>query len=153
MTWEPGLRLEDIKEELEYIDLFLPNDKEACMLTGADEVEEALCKIGNCCSTVVVTAGAKGCIAYREGTYYKAGAAAVGEPVDLTGAGDAFDAGFIFGYLNNQDILDCLRIASASGSLAVTYAGGMSHVFQKETVAEMAKKIMASQRREADENE
>jgi sugar/nucleoside kinase (ribokinase family) len=44
--------------------------------------------------------------------------------VDTTGAGDTFDAGFLYGYLHDWSIRDALGFACACGSLSTRAAGG-----------------------------
>jgi len=45
-------------------------------------------------------------------------------PLDTTGAGDSFDAGFISAYLRKEPLAECLRIANACGALSATRVGG-----------------------------
>ncbi len=51
-----------------------------------------------------------------------AGAAA---PVDTIGAGDGFDAGFVFGHLQGWPVGRTLALATACGSLSTRAAGGV----------------------------
>jgi sugar/nucleoside kinase (ribokinase family) len=44
--------------------------------------------------------------------------------VDTTGAGDSFDAGFIYGYLTERSLSQSLRLACVCGSLSTRAAGG-----------------------------
>jgi sugar/nucleoside kinase (ribokinase family) len=44
--------------------------------------------------------------------------------VDTVGAGDSFDAGFMYGYLNNWQIEKSLRLACVCGALSTQKAGG-----------------------------
>jgi sugar/nucleoside kinase (ribokinase family) len=46
-------------------------------------------------------------------------------PVDTTGAGDTFDAGFIAGYLDGWSLHRCLALANVCGGLSTTGAGGV----------------------------
>jgi len=45
--------------------------------------------------------------------------------VDPTGAGDCFDAGFVYGLLRDWDLEKCARFANALGALTVTKQGAM----------------------------
>jgi sugar/nucleoside kinase (ribokinase family) len=45
--------------------------------------------------------------------------------IDTTGAGDSFNAGFLFAYLQENDIKDCLRWGCACGALSTLYPGGI----------------------------
>jgi sugar/nucleoside kinase (ribokinase family) len=44
--------------------------------------------------------------------------------VDTVGAGDSFDAGFLYGYLNGWDLSRSLRLGCACGALSTQKAGG-----------------------------
>ena len=72
---------------------------------------------------VIVKLGADGALALTaDGAVLVKGRAVA--PVDTTGAGDCFNAGFIAGLLDRATTADALRRAVASGSLAVTGWGG-----------------------------
>jgi len=47
-------------------------------------------------------------------------------PIDGTGAGDAFNGGFLHGYLAGWPLEDCLRAGNICGALCTTGAGGSS---------------------------
>jgi ribokinase len=47
--------------------------------------------------------------------------------VETTGAGDSFDAGFLYAYLNGQDISGCMRMGNAVGALSVQRNGGVEN--------------------------
>ena len=48
------------------------------------------------------------------------------KPVDTTGAGDSFDAGFLHAWLRGEAPEDCLRIASICGALSTEGLGGLN---------------------------
>jgi sugar/nucleoside kinase (ribokinase family) len=65
----------------------------------------------------------------------------VDEVKDATGAGDLYSAGFIYGYLNGWDVEKTAKFASASGSLAVTFYGGVDESYTLERVKEYVNKV------------
>jgi len=112
-------------------DVFLPNDDEAALLTGfSNPCEQARAFRDMGTRTVVITRGAKGSVLVgpdvrlRTGTYPT-------QFVGGTGAGDAFDAGYIAGLLAGEDPAGCLRWGSALGASCVRAIGATEGVFNR----------------------
>lgn len=70
----------------------------------------------------VVKLGPEGAVAFADGRIVRRPTAKV-DVVDTTGAGDAFNAGFIYGYLAGYSIEDALDLGNACGSLSVQRSG------------------------------
>lgn len=64
-------------------------------------------------------------------------------PVDSTGAGDSFDAGFIAGLLDNSTVTESLKRAVSTGSIAVTGWGGTGRLATREEAIEGAAQLSA----------
>ncbi len=116
--WEGGLN-----EVLKYVDVFLPNEREACKAAGTEDLEDAVRRISNLVPLVVVKLGRKGAIAQR-GVERFTSVAKVVEPVDTVGAGDSFDAGFLHQFVRGADIETCLASGNLAGALSTTRPGG-----------------------------
>ena len=71
----------------------------------------------------VVKRGQLGCASLDQGQLLEVPAFAV-DPVDSTGAGDSFDAGFLHAWLRGERLRDCMRWGSACGSLSTRRTGG-----------------------------
>ena len=118
--WDRGLRA-----VLPLTDVFFPNATEAARISGRDNPAEA--------AGALVAAGARavavklgpdgGLAADSAGRLERVSALAV-EPVDTTGAGDSFDAGFLAGMLHGRSLRGCLELAVACGSLSTLGVGG-----------------------------
>ena len=67
--------------------------------------------------------GQKGSIAVKDGRLYQAAPYTV-EAVDTTGAGDSFNAGFVYGFLRGKSMEECLKCGNGCGALSVTVLGG-----------------------------
>jgi sugar/nucleoside kinase (ribokinase family) len=127
----PGAYLSKLDQLLPYVDVFLPNSHEGELITGVKEpLEQAeiFRKLG--ASTTVITKGEGGAVLVREGLRLRAGVFDV-PYVDGSGGGDAFDAGYIYGLLNNLGPEDCLRVASALGASCVRAIGTTPGVFTR----------------------
>jgi sugar/nucleoside kinase (ribokinase family) len=102
--------------------VFLPNLDEALAITRAGDADDALDSLAAWVPTVI-TMGAAGALAGCDGERYALPALPV-NAIDTTGAGDAFDAGFIYGLLHGLPFSECLRVATVCGGLSTTAHGG-----------------------------
>ncbi len=114
----------EIYNILPLIDIFLINKKEALMITKKDNISDALEELSGIIKTVVIKLGKKGYIAKDNGKIYNGDSLTV-DFKDSTGAGDNFDAGFIYGFLNNMGSEKSLRIGNICGAKSVEYLGGV----------------------------
>jgi sugar/nucleoside kinase (ribokinase family) len=127
----PGDYLPRLVKLLPLVDAFLPNEDEAELITGeSDPVLQAEMFHHLGAATAVITRGAKGAVLVSDHARLASGAFQV-PFVDGTGGGDAFDAGFIYGLLNDYSPEDCLRYASALGASCVTAVGTTPGVFTR----------------------
>jgi sugar/nucleoside kinase (ribokinase family) len=117
--WEGGLR-----EALRYIDVFLPNEREAQKAAGTRDLEAAVTKLAKLVPLLVVKLGRKGALAQR-GAERCVSPAIVVESIDAVGAGDSFDAGFLDRYVRGADLEECLKAGNLAGALSTTRAGGV----------------------------
>ena len=122
-----------VKAALSSVDVFSANAREACQLTGAEDVAEAARRLGEHCGVVVVKAGADGAYACREGRTFHAPPIAV-SPKDTTGAGDCFNAGFLRAWLDGRSLEECLRWGNVVGGLSTLGMGGTGRVVRLEDV-------------------
>ena len=113
----------DLLDTLTEVDLFLPNELELAAITGRDGVLAGLRALDNGRTQTVVKRGQLGCASLDRGQLLEVPAYAV-DPVDSTGAGDSFDAGFLHAWLRGQVLRDCMRWGSACGSLSTRRTGG-----------------------------
>jgi sugar/nucleoside kinase (ribokinase family) len=116
--WQGGL-----DEALRYLDVFLPNEREAQKAAGVEGVESAIAKLAKMIPLVVVKMGREGAIAQRGGERFVSRPLKV-ESVDAVGAGDSFDAGFLHEYVRGSNLDKCLRAGNLAGALSTTRAGG-----------------------------
>lgn len=122
--WDPSEQWNGaLKQALSHVDVFLPNEQEALAISGTTDLDTALTELRDKIPLVVVKRGAAGAIARAEDQTVEVEGFPV-ESVDTVGAGDCFDAGFIYGYLNRLSLGRSLRIGSACGALSTTAIGG-----------------------------
>ena len=122
--WDPDEEWDtDIFNVLQYVDLFLPNEQEALYISGESDLNQALEKLNQYASIVVVTKGSKGSVLKTSDTLLQAKAYSV-ESIDTTGAGDSFNTGFLYQWLKEGDMEHCLKYGSGCGAIATTKLGG-----------------------------
>lgn len=131
LSIDPGWRKEwflssDSLDVLRMVDLFLPNESEAQLLTGCKYVEQMLraCAVLGLRQTVIKL-GPRGAATLREDSLIASLPPDV-QVVDTTGAGDAFDAGFIDAWLSGANVEEQLRRACICGSLSTRAHGALS---------------------------
>ncbi len=116
--WDGGLG-----SLLKYVDVFLPNAREATRITGTTDMESAVNQLAATVPLVVAKLGTEGALAQR-GTERVRSPALKITAVDAVGAGDSFDAGFLHEYLRGSDLTTCLASGNRAGALSVTRPGG-----------------------------
>jgi sugar/nucleoside kinase (ribokinase family) len=123
--------LDDLRPILPFIDVFMPNFEEAAMLTDeTDPGKQAELFLHAGCNIAIITRGRDGALLMSAHETLEAPAFPV-EVVDVSGAGDAFVAGFIVGLLEQWSLADSLRFASVIGASACTHLGCTGGVFTR----------------------
>jgi sugar/nucleoside kinase (ribokinase family) len=123
-NWDPSGRWIGVYELLPLTDVFLPNENEAIAISQARTAGQALKLLGQKTGTVVVKRGADGALAFRGEQMVSARALCCDEVVDTVGAGDTFDAGFLYGFLSSWSLEKALWLAAVCGSLSTQASGG-----------------------------
>jgi len=121
-----GETLEDMKEAFSYIDYLMPNEEEACLLTGEDDAEHAAEKLISAgVKHVIVKCGKRGCLVKTAQESYMVPAKNVVNCIDTTGAGDSFAAGFISALSEKKTLRECAEFANECGARAVEVVGAV----------------------------
>lgn len=145
--WDGGLR-----ELLPFVDVFLPNEQEALKISGAVDVEGALDSLNKLAASVVIKRGAAGVVARSEGRTLAVPGFRI-EPLDTTGAGDSFNAGFISRFMKRDSLAQCVAWGNACGAMSTLVMGGIEgfptpkrvEEFFDEHAAELEKMLGAFQ--------
>lgn len=113
----------DLDRVLHHVDLFFPNEVELEGITGNSDPVAGLRALENGRTLSVAKLGSRGAVALQQGAPVRVPAPAV-EALDLTGAGDCFNAGFLHGWLHKWPLKEALQFAVACGSFSVRGLGG-----------------------------
>jgi 5-dehydro-2-deoxygluconokinase len=112
-------------EFLPLCDVIVGTEEEFAIAGGSAQVDEAIDKVRHATSaTLVVKRGADGCTVHSSVDGHAAPALALrGAPIEvfnILGAGDAFMAGFLSGWLRDRSLAECVARANACGALVVS---------------------------------
>ena len=140
----PGDHWSKLEPLLAETDVFLPNEDEAAIITGlTDPLDQAQRFRDAGAGTVVITRGERGTLLVNDKLRIRAGTYPTNF-VGGTGAGDAFDAGYIAGLLAGEDPIGCLKWGAALGASCVRSISATESVFDRdESVAFMRQHKLA----------
>ncbi len=122
-NYDPSEQWAPLDELLSATDIFLPNQTEALHITRAGDIGNAVQQLAAKVTCAAIKLAAAGALACQGASIVRAEAIPV-EVVDSIGAGDAFDAGFVFAFLHRWDLAKSLRLACVCGALSMQKAGG-----------------------------
>lgn len=139
--WDPSEKWDfDYQNILPWVDVFLPNETELLHLTGVQKINDALEKLAPFAKNIIVKRGNKGAILRSEtGEIFEMPAYLNTSVVDAIGAGDSFNAGFIFRFLKGESLQNCLDFGNLTGALNTTATGGTGAFMSKEHIRYTAK--------------
>lgn len=132
ISFDPNIRLKlwSIEEARKVYEMIFPDID--ILLTGLDEFrlitgKDSEAELENFAAVynirdLVIKDGANGSKLYREGMWTRVSSFKV-TPVDTVGAGDGFDAGYVYGWLHSYEPDKLLRFANGVGALVTTVSG------------------------------
>ncbi len=122
--WSEDEAKEVLRSFLPYVDILLTGVEEAELLFGTAAPHEIIehCKAFGI-SHLAIKKGEEGSVGYMNGEYVEAPAVKAKKVVDTVGAGDGFDAGFIYGILQKWPLEKALHFANIIGSMVVSVTG------------------------------
>ena len=131
------------KELFPLVDVLVPNETEAALLSGqvaesAEELKQAAHNLlGRGVGAVVVTLGNKGALLTNQGDAGREFPAFKIDPVDTTAAGDAFVAGLAVHLGAGNPLPDAIRWANAAGALAAMRFGAQTSAPSRDEVEQL----------------
>ncbi len=122
-NYDPHEQWQSLDKLLAVTDVLMLNEREAVCLAGIPDLQLAALKLSAKVDTLAVKLGSNGALGMRGNQKVTLPSLAV-SVVDTVGAGDSFDAGFVYGYLNRWDLQKSLQLGCACGALSTQKAGG-----------------------------
>jgi adenosine kinase len=140
--YDPAFQIEtftpsQLEEGISHAALLIGNDYEIALIEKklACSHADLLKKV----PIVITTLGAKGSVIEKGSERFQIPVAKVSEVVDPTGAGDAYRAGFLAGYLYGKDLETSGRMGAVAAAYAVENYGTMTHAYTKEQFSQRYK--------------
>jgi len=131
---------EFLKEMIEkYVDIIFANEEEAKAFTGKSP-EESLHEFASLVDIAVVKIGSKGSMIKSKGEVINVGVIKV-NPVDTTGAGDLYAAGFLYGLANNLPLKKCGEIGAILSGKVIEFVGPKMDENTWKEIKRMVKEI------------
>jgi len=140
--WTDEKALETLKNSIyPHTDIVFLNENEAHHLAKTTDADESLMKISPRSTTVVIKLGEKGVVLRHREKRYRLNAFPVRREVrDTVGAGDSFQAAFIYFYMKKFPIELCALLGEANAGSTVLYRGGTMGQLNEKGIAEFIRK-------------
>jgi sugar/nucleoside kinase (ribokinase family) len=122
-NYDPSEKWIGFDELLSVTNVFMPNEREALSLSAEKNLDEAASRLGSKVEALAIKLGEDGALGIRNGEMVRVASIPI-KVVDTVGAGDSFDAGFMFGYLNRWSFEKSLQLACVCGALSTRALGG-----------------------------
>lgn len=127
-----------LDELLGLIDILLPNEAEICRIAKRGTLEESLAVLSQRVSCIAVKRGAQGALVQSGNTRVTAPPVNV-TTIDTIGAGDSFNAGFLFAWLHGLPLETCAMAGNITGALSTLRPGGTEAFRDREMMTAFLK--------------
>lgn len=121
-----------IENEMDFV---IGNEAEIRSLYQDNDLEADLARVAAACPLVVCTRSGDGVSIMNEGKRTDIPVTKI-VPVDATGAGDQFAAGFLFGLVSGRDMETCGRMGNVCAAEVISHIGPRPEVDMKALFAE-----------------
>lgn len=110
------------------IDIVFANESEIKSLYQTQNFDGAMCAIAKDCPIAVLTRSEKGCIVVKGEEVHAGAAFPVSKVVDVTGAGDLFAAGFLYGFTNGRSLAQSAQLGSLAAAEVISHIGARPEI-------------------------
>ncbi len=147
LGWDPAAgRSQGFHELCRQLDVIFLNEMEALKYAGASSRRQALEFFARPRNTAAIKLGAAGAMASRNAAAPVQVAGIAVEAVDSTGAGDAFDGGFLHAWMAGKTTQEALLWGNICGGLSTRSPGGVQAL---PTRTEFERRLAAESKQEA----
>ena len=118
-----------------HVDILFANEAEIMALYEVDSFDEAAAKVAGHCKIAALTRSEKGSVVVSDAGMQAVPAAPVGKVIDTTGAGDAYAAGFLYGYTQGEDLATCAKMGGIAAAEVICQMGARPETDLKAAMA------------------
>jgi sugar/nucleoside kinase (ribokinase family) len=110
------------------IDIVFANETEIKSLYRTQNFDGAMRAIQNDCAIAVLTRSADGCVVVKGEEVHSAPAFPVNRVIDVTGAGDLFASGFLYGFTHGKPLPQCAQLGAMAAAEVISHVGARPEV-------------------------
>mgnify|MGYP001211169831 CR=1 FL=1 len=119
-----------------HVNILFANEEEIKSLYQVDSFDEALQQVRGHCDIAALTRGVNGSVIVASEDVHVVDAEKVDQVVDTTGAGDAYAAGFLYGYAHGKDLHVCARLGGIAAAEIISHYGARPEADLAELAAD-----------------
>ncbi len=110
------------------IDIVFANESEIKSLYKTQNFDGAMQAIAQDCGIAVLTRSAAGCVVVKGQEVHAVPAYPVSKVVDVTGAGDLFAAGFLYGFTNGKGLAASAQLGALAAAEVISHIGARPEI-------------------------
>ncbi|MBT8090679.1 MAG: adenosine kinase [Gammaproteobacteria bacterium] len=107
----------------DHADMIVADEEEVFALLGTNSIDEALEALQDFDKLFAVTRSEQGSVIVHKDVKIVQAASQVEELIDTTGAGDAYCAGFLFGWANDRSLEYCAKLGTYCATMVIQQLG------------------------------
>ena len=104
-------------------DIIVADEDEIYALLGTQDIDEAVSQLAALGKLFAVTRSDKGSVIVHGDTIVEQAATPVAKVFDSTGAGDAYSAGFLYGWANDRSLSECAQYGTYCATMVIQQLG------------------------------
>ncbi len=105
------------------VDIVVADEDEVAALVQTEHFKDTLTALDDYDNLFAITRSEKGSVIVHGDEKFAQAATPVDEVVDTTGAGDAYTAGFLYGWVNDYSLAECARLGTFCGTTVIQQIG------------------------------
>jgi len=139
--WDPREQWDiDFEQLVSRIDFFLPNEDEFLNIAGTSSLDSAIHQFQPYLTngSIVIKQGTKGATLVTKEKVQQVPGYLNKQPKDAIGAGDSFNSGLIYRFLQGDSLEQCVKFGNITGAVSTTTSGGTSAIQSFKAVRKIA---------------